>query len=399
MKCLILTSEYPPFIGGVGNAAAAFAKEMSARGWVIEIATGSVHDHYQREEASEGTIHRLSLSGDASYWNPISGELARFEALLADFSPDVAVIHGWQGWCVKAVPRLRSAKIPIVLQSHGFGMHRVPWHLRPPFGLKAWAGNVPFMLKLPSFIRKLCALSVLSKEPRLVTGFDHWIASSFKCQNILTIPNGVEKIQTSAMEFLETCQRAVNKHVVLYVANYCDRKNQLLALDVARQTHKEDIFFAFIGSEQNGYFSELEKRTKAWGLEKRIALFHGVSRSFTESAIQACDIALMTSKWEMQPLFLLEAMSASKPWVSTNVGCVSELQGGIISKFSTNALMLNLSNLLQESNLRNSLGKAGSTQWEAEFSSAVVYDRWHELLASAITNKIGKNAHRANYNG
>ena len=160
MKCLILTSEYPPSVGGVGNAAAAFAKEMSARGWVIEIVTGFIHDLYKREEASEGTIHRLSLSGDASCWKPISGELARLESLIADFSPDVAVIHGWQGWCVKAAPRLHAAKIPVVLQSHGFGMHRVPWHLRPPFGLKAWAGNLPFMLKLPSFIRKLYALSV-----------------------------------------------------------------------------------------------------------------------------------------------------------------------------------------------------------------------------------------------
>lgn len=386
MKCLILTSEYPPSIGGVGNAAAAFAREMSARGWVIEIVTGSVHDQNQRERASEGTIHRLSLRGDASCWNPLSGELARFEALLADFSPDVAVIHGWQGWCVKATPRLHSAKIPIILQSHGFGMHRVPWHLRPPFGLKAWAGNVPFILRLPSFIRKLYALSVLSNEPRLLTGFDHWVGSRFRCQNVVTIPNGVEKIESSALEFLETCPRAVNKKIVLCVANYCNRKNQLLALDVARQTGKEDAFFAFIGGEQNSYYRELEKRIQAWGVERRVALFHGVSRSFTESAIQACDIALMTSKWEMQPLFLLEAMSAGKPWVSTNVGSVSELQGGIISKFSTKALTSNLFKLLHEKELKHNLSKEGATQWAAEFSTAIVYNRWHELLLTAIKN-------------
>jgi glycosyltransferase involved in cell wall biosynthesis len=372
---------------------------MSARGWVIEIATGSVHDHYKREQASEGTIHRISLNGDASYWNPISGELARLESLIADFSPDVAVIHGWQSWCVKAAPYLHSAKIPIVLQSHGFGMHRVPWHLRPPFGLKAWAGNVPFILSLPSFIRKLYTLSVLSKEPRLLTGFDHWVGSRFRCQNVVTIPNGVEKIERSALEFLEMCPRAVNKTIVLCVANYCDRKNQLLALEVARRTGKEDIFFAFIGGEKNAYYRELEKRTQAWGLEKRVALFHSVSRTFTESAIQACDIALMTSKWEMQPLFLLEAMSAGKPWVSTDVGSVSELQGGIISTTSAKTLTSILFKILQDSKLKNILGKAGSIQWAAEFSTALVYNRWHKLLSSAITNKIGKNAYRANYNG
>lgn len=398
MKCLILTSEYPPSIGGVGNAAAAFAKEMSARGWVIEIATGSVHDHYQREEASEGTIHRLSLSGDASCWNPISGELAILESLITDFSPDVAVIHGWQGWCVRVVPHLDSAKIPIVLQSHGFGMHRVPWHLRPPFGLKAWIGYAPFILQLPNFIRKLHTLSVLSKEPRLLTGFDHWVGNRFGCKNVVTIPNGVEKIQTPPEEFLATCPLAKKKQVVLCVANYCDRKNQLLALDVARRTNKEDIFFAFIGGERNAYHKELEKRTKAWGLEKRVALFHRVSRSFTESAIQACDIALMSSKWEMQPLFLLEAMSAGKPWICTNVGSVSELQGGIVTHFSDDALASNLFKLLRDDSQRESLGKAGLTQWATEFSTDLVFNRWHQLLASTITKRIDRNANLANHN-
>ena len=385
MKCLVLTSEYPPSIGGVGNAAAAFSREMSARGWVIEIVTVANHDQALGEKAPEGIIHRLSLNGDSSFWNPLSGEVARLKALIADFSPDVTVIHGWQGWCARAAPCLNSAKIPIVLQSHGFGMHRVPWHLRPPFGLKAWAGYVPFMLQLPHFIRKLHALSVLSKEPRLLTGFDHWVGTRFGCKNVVTIPNGVEKIQTSPEEFLATCPLANKKHVVLCVANYCDRKNQLLALDVARWTNKGDIFFAFIGGEQNAYCRELEKRTRSWGLEECVALFHGVSRSFTESAIQACDIALMTSKWDMQPLFLLEAMSAGKPWVSTNVGSVSELRGGIISKVSTKNLTSNLLKLLNDKKLRKQLGKEGASQWVTEFSTDMVYDRWQDLLLSAIS--------------
>ena len=385
MKCLVLTSEYPPSIGGVGNAAAAFSRELSARGWVIEIITVATHGQASREKVTEGIIHRLPLNGDASFWNRSSGAFAEFEALIADFSPDVAVIHGWQGWCTRAVPRLHSAKIPVVLQSHGFGMHRVPWHWRPPFGLKAWAGYLPFILRLPSFIGKLYALSVLSKEPRILKGFDHWVGSHFGCKNVVTIPNGVKKIQSSPLEFLETCPLAVDKHIVLCVANYCDRKNQLLALDVARQTVKEDIFFAFIGGEQNAYYRELEKRTQAWGVERRVALFHGVSRSFTESAIQACDIALMTSKWEMQPLFLLEAMSAGKPWVSTNVGSVSELRGGIISKVSTKDLTSNLLKLLNEKKLRKQLGKEGASQWVTEFSTDMVYDRWQDLLLSAIS--------------
>jgi glycosyltransferase involved in cell wall biosynthesis len=92
----------------------------------------------------------------------------------------------------------------------------------------------------------------------------------------------------------------------------------------------------------------------------------------------------MTSKWEMQPLFLLEAMSAGKPWVSTNVGSVSELRGGIISKFSTKDLKSNLFKIIHEKELKNRLSKQGVSQWTAEFSTAIVYNRWHELLLTAI---------------
>lgn len=385
MRVLILTSEYPPSVGGVGNACAAFAREMSARGWDCEIVTGIVEGQSDIQHAQEGVIHRLLLSGDASLWSPFCGDIPRLKTIITDFKPQIIVIHGWQGWCVKAVPLIRAANIPIVLQSHGFGLHRVPWHLRPPFGLKAWAGNLPFIVGLPDFIKKLHRFSVLSREPRFANAFDHWVASRFKCQNVVTIPNGVEKVGQSPSIFLQKCPAAINKRVVLYVANYCERKNQLLALDVARLIRREDIFFTFIGGEPNAYFKQLEKRMQSWGLENYVALFHSAPRSFTESAIQACEVAVMTSKWEMQPLFLLEAMSAGKPWVSLNVGSVCELRGGIIAENSTQAIASSILQLMNEIELKNKLGDEGLSHWGSEFSHSVVYNRWHELLLASIT--------------
>jgi glycosyltransferase involved in cell wall biosynthesis len=93
---------------------------------------------------------------------------------------------------------------------------------------------------------------------------------------------------------------------------------------------------------------------------------------------------IMTFKWEMQPLFLLEDMSANKPWVSTNVGSVGELEVGIISTTLAKALASSLFKILQDSSLKNRLGKQGATQWAAEFSTAIVYKRWHELILAAI---------------
>jgi glycosyltransferase involved in cell wall biosynthesis len=383
MKCLVLTSEYPPSKGGVGNAAAAFSREMASRGWAIAIATVAVSGQPEEEVYREGTVHRLALSGTANFWHPLSGDIARFKSLLKNFRPDVAVIHGWQGWCVEAMPMLQQAEVPVILQSHGFGMHYIPWNARPPFGLKIWAGYLPFILHLPQFIRSLHALSVLGNKPEFLNGFDHWIAVKSGCQNVITIPNGVEEVQGSSEPFYESCPSAIGKRLILNVANYCDRKNQLLTLEVARQPNMVENFFVFIGSEENDYSRMLRSKALSWGLKNRVAIITDVPRDITESAVMACDIALMTSKWEMQPLFLLEAMSAGKPWVSSEVGSVRELRGGIVTSLKASDLGTSISSLLEDSLRRKQLGSDGHAQWLVEFSPSVVYDRWQKLLISA----------------
>ena len=54
MKCLVLASEYPPAKGGIGNAAATFAKEMVRRGWSVEICTTHLAGLPNEESVEEG---------------------------------------------------------------------------------------------------------------------------------------------------------------------------------------------------------------------------------------------------------------------------------------------------------------------------------------------------------
>lgn len=384
MKCVVLTSEYPPSKGGVGNAALTFARAMAARGWSFAIATGEVRGVPALEVTREGTVRRFTLAGDASLWSPLSGEMAGLRSWITEQEPDVVVIHGWQGWCVRMVPWLRKAGIPVILQSHGFGFHRMSWKLRPPFGLKVWFGYQPFVWRLPSFIRSLAALSVLSKNPRYLTAFDHWVGVKSGCPNVVNIPNGVEQVEGGAGEFFTACPGAQDKFVVLCVANYCDRKNQLRALEVARKSASDRLFFVFIGGEENEYSRMLLARARQWGIEDKVAVMHGLSRALTESAILACDTALMTSKWEMQPLFLLEAMSAGKPWISTDVGSVRELRGGIVSAPDVATLTRNLGRLAGNESLRLELAEEGFRQWQSEYRPSVVYDHWDKLMHSVV---------------
>ena len=391
MKCLVLANEYPPAKGGIGNAAATFAKEMADRGWNIDICTTHLPDIPDEEVAGNGTIHRLNLHGDVSIWNPLGGEVARFAQILLDCKPDVVVIHGWPAWCVLLVPQLHDARIPVILQSHGFGFHRIDWNPIPPFGLKVWAGYQPFIWQMPRFITRLHALVVLSKQPDFKLSFDHWLGEKLHSHKVITIPNGVAKVHGSKEDFLEICPQARGKKIILCIANYCDRKNQLLGLEIAALMSRDDVFFIFIGAEENDYTARMRAKLGEYDLAARVALFTGLSRAMTESAIVACDLALMTSKWEMQPLFLLEAMSSGKPWVSTHVGSVKELQGGLIAARDSAAMAEKVGMLLDDTELASRSSSAGSTQWLAEYEPSVVYRQWEALLLAAIPGQEPRN--------
>jgi glycosyltransferase involved in cell wall biosynthesis len=387
MKCLVLSCEYPPTKGGIANAAAAFAEAMVSRNWEIEVCTTVIYGEPSLRKISSVNVHRLQMEGDASIWNPLSGDIERFEIILRRMSPDVVVIHGWQSWCVRMLPLLREAGIPAILQSHGFGLHRVNWYPKPPFGLKVWVGYQPFIWCMPSFISSLFALVVLSRKPNMIRSFDHWLGGKADCNNIVTIPNSVASPKGTKKDFLSRHPNLIEKKIVLCVANYCDRKNQLAALDVIRKIDDPRSCLVLIGGEENEYTHRVRRKVVAMNLSHRVMVLSNISREHTESAIAACDVALMTSKFEMQPLFLLEAMAVGKPWVSTLVGSVNELEGGLISDNRSSSMASHVTRLFADTSLYADLARKGFEQWQNEYTQEVVYDKWNKLLLTVLSRK------------
>lgn len=385
-KCLILTCEYPPTEGGIANAAASFAKALTQRGWKITVCSAEIAGEPPLHKTSTGDVHRLPIRGDTSIWNPLSGNIAEFELILRQLTPDVVVIHGWQSWYILMLSRIRKAGIPVILQSHGFGYHLVNWNGRPPFGLKTWAGYLPFIARLPSLIRKLHAFVVLSHKPNAILSFDHWLGAKTHCHNVITIPNGVERPRGTQEEFLSKYPNLTGKTIVLCVANYCDRKNQLAALQVVQRMEDPDVHLVLIGGEENDYSRQVRQRVESLDLAGRVTVLTAVPRIVTEGAIAACKVALMTSKFEMQPLFLLEAMALGKPWVSTPVGSVAELAGGLVVGNGIDALAASVSTLLADATLYATLSQNGFKQWKDEYIPNVVYDQWERLLLSATSH-------------
>jgi glycosyltransferase involved in cell wall biosynthesis len=86
----------------------------------------------------------------------------------------------------------------------------------------------------------------------------------------------------------------------------------------------------------------------------------------------AADIALSTSENEGMPVALIEAQLAGLPVVATDVGAVSEvvIDGvtGFVTAREVRALKERLSELLEDSSLRQRMGAAAKTHAEALFT-------------------------------
>ena len=128
---------------------------------------------------------------------------------------------------------------------------------------------------------------------------------------------------------------SIGEKYFLYVANFCSRKDQMLALESFYQLEENDAELVLVGSEENDYLRNLYRRKaeldKEYDTEKKITILTGLSREKTISLIRECYACLMTSNNEYLPITIIEALACDKPFISTNVGVVADMPGGVIA--------------------------------------------------------------------
>ncbi len=144
----------------------------------------------------------------------------------------------------------------------------------------------------------------------------------------------------------------------LCVANYNDRKNQKgLVKAYEHIKSKNGYKLVMIGARSN-YSDELKEYIKSNNLEQDVLLIEDLDRSKTKNYIAKCYCAILASKYEVYPIFLCESIACGHPYISTNVGCVKDIPGGIIVE-SENGLTDAMQNAINSPEEMIELGKIG----------------------------------------
>ena len=336
MKVLLTTFTYPPFADGCSEAAKVVAHGLARLGHSVVVATTFHPERKLESSLVNPRVMQFNISGTSNWRKPVRGEITKFQKFLCDFDGDLIIFETWDAWptCL-ATPLFNQIKAKKVLRSHGFASQTWVPHARFPWGLGVWLGGLPLLIGLPWRMRGFDRLVFLSRQHDFGRFFDHRIARLTGFKKISVIPNGAfarefndDHLPDFRVEF-----NIGSGLMLLCVANYCDRKNQLLAVRAFRRARLKDATLVCIGSEVNEYaemVKRLDEELRVEFPEGRVVLLEKLSRAQTCAAYQAADFFVLAAKAETQPIVLLEAMASRTPWISTDTGCVAELPGGLV---------------------------------------------------------------------
>jgi len=388
MRILICTFTYPPNRDGVAAACEAMARGLKDLGHAVSIATRPLAAR-SGQPAMEGGLPVYEFDGESPSPQRRATEDARFVAWIEGASFDVIVCHCWYMWPADTLDRIDgSRRPPVVLVSHGYTTHLVDWSPRLGWGLGAWTRGLSKVWRLPRQLRSYAWVTFLSARPDLRRFLDLWVARRTHFERYSIIPNGTDpaRFAVEGAPFREV-YGLTEPMLFLCVANYSPRKNQKLAVRAFRRARMANAALVFIGSELGDYGDEVRALDAQLGSSQplgRVVFLEKVSQQLTASAYAACDAFVLSAKAETQPIVLLEAMAAGKPWVSTDTGCVRELPGGLVVS-SKRALAAALQRLATEPDLRTRLGAEGQKASRKKYTWAASVTSYDELLRRLVS--------------
>ena len=269
-------------------------------------------------------------------WNPRTilnpfkkvfyGDIKGYREYLANFSGEVIMFHTTTLWNTDTVLDILP-KIPAktILISHGVSFNSGSFIRR-----MAWKPYVWRLYKIYNTFDHVVFLSDKCDKNRFM---DKYIMERRKFNRWSVIPNGApyELFRDELPDFRQAYQITLQQKILLYVAAYSPQKNQDMALNAFLKSEHNNTVLVFIGNKLNDYSKILQNKVKLLkNIAGRVLILAGLKREMIFAAYKAADLFLHPSKTEVQPLVVLDAMASGTPFISTYVGCVSDLPGGVV---------------------------------------------------------------------
>ena len=218
------------------------------------------------------------------------------------------------------------------------------------------------------------------------TALKYWAKSYLLCSNVIYFPNFIVDSPVSKEVFL--LNGAEGKRIIC-VANLRPQKNHELLIDAVNLIKDKfpDWTFHLFGKDFEDSYSHILKK-KIADLELLSTVFLYGTTDNVGSALQHCQIAVLSSLSEGLPLAILEYGIYKLPVVATNVGEISKIitsekEGLLVESDNLTEFVEALKKLIVEKEYREELAIALYNNVQLNFSETTIikeYLLWSKSL-------------------
>jgi len=387
---LITTFTFPPDQNGVAHVAAAHAFGLAARGYPVTVATACNPFRKGCRFPPTVRVMEFDVSGNAHPRVGYRGDVEGYKSFISSFDAEIVMCHCWQIWSTDlAIPAFSSNRGRKILVSHGLSANTLMHFPRSILTYLAWR---PYVWKLPKMVQAFDHIVFLSDRMDGDRFYDRSVVHRLGLKNCSIVPNGADpKLPAACLPDFRSFMGIKRERLILNVSNFSQLKNQEMSLRAYFRASPDDAVLVLLGSQMNDYtehlrnvYAELTRRTR--GISPQVHFLGGLERNLVRAAYMAADLFLSSSRTEVQPLAILDAMAAGVPFISTDVGCVDELPGGVIAR-NEREMAYWINRLLTDRKLSLDLSCKGRSAATRQYSWEKILAKYDELLSSFTSDR------------
>jgi glycosyltransferase involved in cell wall biosynthesis len=377
-RILISAFTFPPASNGIANAAYVHAKIMQELGCEVDVVTAG--DTVSRDVQDGLLVARFPISGQGRLFSPHRGAVKELKAFLSENRWDMVFMHCWQTWstnCLLDYFAGTSRTEKLILVSHGISTN-TNYHPFPYNWIRRFLWLPYRKITVPRYMRLLTKLVVLWDHYDNDRYLDHALAQQMGI-SVNVIPNVARynplNLKRPPLRFSDA---ELAGGFLLSVGNYSDGKNERFVLDAYRRSRMMDVPLIFVGYQFNDYSANLEKIARRWELRK-VQFCERLSKEEIDWLYRHATLFLSGSRTECQPLVILDCLASKTAYISTDVGCVKRLSGGIVVS-SVEEMAAQLRHLLHNFEERKALVLQGRYLYQKELCLSSVRRKWYLIL-------------------
>ena len=382
MKILYTVSTYNPHTDGIQFVTSYLAEGLVKKGHSVDLIAYEYPDLTdKKEEVINGvrvmrfpvkTVHMLHKGDKDGYQRYILDNQKNYDIMI-----NVGSQTALTDWILPIIDKIT---IPKVLHLHSvweFKLRKTDFESFKSFASKVlgyvrWGWY--FLTSKSAFKKYDAVLQLHEKDYGYVFFKKHYGIDSIVLEN-------------AAEDAFFDIEGVEKEKVILNVSNFYKRKNQLECIKVFEKSNLSDDWkLVLIGSKNTSYYRALKSyRENILDPSKRdrVILRVGVPREQISGIVKSSSVYMMTSTWEAFPISILEAMAAGVPYISSDVGIVKYLGGGIVPK-TQDEFVQNLERLASDDAYRIGLGEEGRKEACEKYKISKKVDQLEEILYSLL---------------